>query len=34
MAGEKIPDGNWQEKLIAEARLRQKSAKKAIGLRH
>jgi 5-methylcytosine-specific restriction endonuclease McrA len=24
MPGEKVPDGAWQEKLIAEARLRQK----------
>jgi hypothetical protein len=28
MAGEKIPDGTWQEKLIAEARLRQNEREK------
>ena len=28
MSGEKIPDGTWQEKLIAEARLRQNEREK------
>jgi HNH endonuclease len=28
MSGEKIPDGTWQEKLIAEARLRQNAREK------
>ena len=28
MAGEKSPDGTWQEKLIAEARLHQKEREK------
>ena len=28
MPGEKTPDGTWQEKLIAEARLRQKKREK------